>query len=129
MIKTNHGKAYVAFIALSQLRNMVRGQDALRVFHLKGKLKESAEFMGEEEMRLVQECGGTVAENGLLVIPDGEKRSTYIAERKKLDALECEIDAEPVEIPIDRCPDVTAEQMEMLDGFVQFVEVDNSGNE
>ena len=128
MIKTNHGKAYAAFIALNGIRNSVKGIDALHVFHMKNKLKESAEFLGEEEMRLVQECGGTVGENGTLTIPDAGKRMQYISERKKLDELECEIDAEPVVIPIERCPDVTGEQIEMLAGFVEFAEVSDNGD-
>ena len=121
-MKTTHGKAYSAFIALSQIRGLVKGMDALHVFHMKNVLKESVDFLTEEEMRLVQEVGGIITENGMVTIPDKEKRDRYLAERKKLDELPCEVGADPITIQIDRCPDVTGEQIEMLDGFVIFTE-------
>ena len=122
MIQTTHGKAYLAFIALSQIRGMVKGMDALHAFHMRNRLKESVDFLSEEEMRLVQEADGIISENGTVMITDREKRETYLAERKKIDELPCEIPADPITIRIDKCPDVTAEQIEMLDGFVIFTE-------
>lgn len=129
MIKTTHGKTYSAFIALSQIRGMVRGMDALHVFHFKTVLQESVDFLTEEEMRLVQEADGIISGNGTVMITDRKKRETYLAERKKIDELPCEISADPIMIRIDKCPDVTAEQIEMLDGFVIFKEVEDDGNE
>lgn len=128
MIQTTHGKALAAFVTLSQIRGMVRGMDALHVFYMKNQLKESVDFFSEEEMRMVTEAGGIVAENGTVLIPDKAKREQYLAERKKLDELPCEISAEPITIRIDRCPDVTGEQIEMLDGFVIFEEVKADGD-
>ena len=128
MIQTTHGKAYSAFMAIIQIRNMVKGMDALHAFHLKNMLKESVDFMGEEEVRLVEEAGGVITESGQVLIPDKEKQRTYIAERKKLDEMPCEIQTEPIRIRIDRCPEVTAEQIEMLDGFVIFEEEESDGD-
>lgn len=121
-MKTTHGKALAAFVTLSQIRGMVRGMDALHVFHLKTVLQESVDFLTEEEMRLVQEVDGIITETGTVIIPDKAKREQYLTERKKLDELPCEIPADPITIRIDKCPDVTAEQIEMLDGFVIFTE-------
>ena len=122
MIQTTHGKSYNAFIALSQIRNLVKGMDALHVFHMRNMLKESVDFMSEEELRMVSDAGGTVTDSGVVLIADKEKRAEYIKARKELDDMPCEIPAEPVIIRIERCPDVTAEQIENLDGFVIFVE-------
>lgn len=127
-METTHGKALAAFVALNQIRGMVKGMDALHVYHMKNRLKESVDFFSEEEMRLVNEAGGIVTENGTVLIPDKEKRKQYIAERKALDELPCEIPAEPITIRIDRCPDVTAEQIELLAGFVIFEEGHDDGN-
>ena len=129
MIQTTHGKAYNAFLAAMQIRGMVKGMDALHIFHLKNKLKESVDFMGEEELRLVTDAGGTVTDGGMVIIADAEKRKEYLKARKELDEMPCEINMEPITIQIDRCPDVTAEQIEMLDGFVFFEEDDRDGNE
>lgn len=129
MIQTTHGKAYGAFIALSQIRGGVRGMDALHVFHMRNMLRESVEFLSEEEQRLVAEAGGVITDTGMVVIADAAKKAAYLHERMELDRMPCEIQTEPIRIRIDRCPDVTAEQIEMLDGFVIFEEGENNGNE
>ena len=129
MIKTTLGNAYNAYVTINQIRNKVKGIDALHVFHMKNMLKESVDFMAEEDARLVSESGGTVTETGMVIIADKARRSEYLKARKELDDQETEIQAEPITIMIDRCPDVTAEQIEMLDGFVIFEEgVDDNGN-
>ncbi len=127
-METTHGRAYSAFIALNQIRGIVKGMDALHVFHLKNVLKEAVDFMSEEELRIVHDRDGIVTETGTVIIPDKAKREKYLAERKKLEEMPYEVSAEPITIRIDRCPDVTAEQIEMLDGFVIFEEGENDGN-
>ena len=123
-----HGRAYAAYIALNQIRNIVKGMDALHVFHMKNVLKEAVEFMGEEETKLVEAAGGKILENGMVVIADQEKQKEFMAERKKLDDLPLQVIPEPIRIAISRCQDVTAEQIEMLDGFVIFEEDEENGN-
>jgi hypothetical protein len=130
MIQTTLGKVYSAFIATNQIRNMVKGTDALHLFHLRNMLKESVDFMAEEDVRMVAEAGGTIMETGMVIIADKEKRSEYAKARKELDNQETEILTDPIRIRIAKCPDVTAEQIELLDGFVIFEEeVDKNGNE
>ena len=128
MITTTHGKAYAAFMAIVQIRNMVKGMDALHAFHMKNALKDSVDFIGEEEIRLVEEFGGVIAETGQILIPDKKKQVEYIKARKQLDDMPCEIQTEPIRIRIDRCPDVNAEQVEALDGFVIFEEEEENGD-
>lgn len=128
MENMTHGKAYNAYLALNQIRNLVKGMDALHVFHMKNVLREAVDFMGEEEMRLVKEAGGTITETGMVIIEDNEKRKAYLAERKKLDDIPLQTVPEPISIRIDRCPDVTMEQIEMLDGFVIFEEEESDGD-
>ena len=130
MIQTTLGKVYNAYVTINQIRNKVKGTDALHVFHLKNMLKEGVDFMAEEDARLVADAGGMVTDNGMVIIADKEKRSEYLNARKNLDNQETEIQADPVVIMIDRCPDVTAEQIEMVDGFVIFnEEVNDNGTE
>ena len=102
--------------------------DALHVFHMKNMLKEAVDFMAEEEMRLVSEAGGTVTDSGMVIIPDPAKKAEYMKARAELDGMPYEAETDPVVIRIDRCPDVTGEQIEMMDGFVQFVEGDSDGD-
>lgn len=129
MIQTTHGKAYGAFVALSQIRGGVRGMDALHVFHLRNMLRENVEFLSEEEQRLVAEAGGVITDTGMVMIADAAKKVAYLHERMELDRLPCEIQTEPIRIRIDRCPDVTAEQIEAMDGFVIFEEGESNGND
>ncbi len=121
-METTHGKACAAFVALSQIRSIVKGLDALHVFHMRNKLKDAVDFMAEEELKIVNELDGMVTETGTVIIPDKEKRKEYLVGRKKLEEMPYEVNADPITIQIDRCPDVTAEQIEMLDGFVIFKE-------
>ena len=122
MIETTHGKAYNAFIALTQVRSLVKGMDALHVFHMKNMLKEAVDFMAEEEIRLVHEAGGAITESGMVIIPDPGKKAEYMKSRAELDGMPYEVKADPVVIRIERCPEVTGEQIEMLAGFVDFAE-------
>lgn len=129
MINTTLGNAYNAFVTINQIRNKVKGIDALHIYHMKNMLTESVDFMAEEDARLVSEAGGTVTDSGMVIIADKAKRSEYLKARKELDNQETEIQADPITIMIERCPDVTAEQIEMLDGFVVFEEgVIENGN-
>ena len=129
MIKTTLGKIYTAFLGINQIRNQVKGMDALHLFHLKNMLKESVDFMAEEDVRMVTEAGGVITETGIVIIADKEKQKEYVKARKELDEQETEIPTDPVIIRISRCPDVTVEQIERLDGFVIFKEDDDNGNQ
>ena len=128
MIQATMGKIYRAFQAINQIRNLVRGMDALHLFHLKNMLRESVDFMAEEDVRMVTDAGGVITDTGMVIIADKEKRAENMKARKELDEQETEIHTDPVVIRIDRCPDITAEQIELLDGFVIFEEDDNNGN-
>ena len=128
MIKTTMGKIYAAFLGINQIRNQVRGMDALHLFHMKNMLKESVDYMAEEDVRMVTDAGGVITETGLVIIADKEKQKEYVKARKELDDMETEIQTDPVVILISRCPDVTVEQIERLEGFVIFKEDDDNGN-
>ena len=88
MIKTTLGKIYTAFLGINQIRNQVKGMDALHLFHLKNMLKESVDFMAEEDVRMVTEAGGVITETGIVIIADKEKQKEYVKARKELDEQE-----------------------------------------
>ena len=120
MIKTTMQKAFDAFITLSRMRNKVKGKDALYLFHMKNMLKEPVDFQNEEEVKLVEEHGGTITDNGTIIIADAEKRTAYQKARKELGEMECEVHTDPVKVSLERNPDITMEEIELLDGFVEF---------
>ena len=120
MIKTTHGKMVAAFNALVRNRQKVKGIDAKKLFHLKSAMREHFEFYAEQERNIVDELEGTITEDGMVLIPDKEKRKEYGRKRKELDEMECEIDTEPVTIELVNNPWATLEDMEALEGFVEM---------
>ena len=120
MIHTTMDKALTAFGALIRVRNQVRGKTALDLFRLKNALKENVDFQVEEEMKLVNEYGGAVTDTGAIVIADKGKREAFLKARKELGEMECDVEGEPVRVDLEKCPDITMEDIEQLDGFVIF---------
>ena len=119
-MKTTLQKAFDAYITLTKVRGKVKGTDALHLFHLKNVLKETVDFQNEEEARLIEEHGGTVTDNGMILIADKGQREAYQKERIALGAMECEVKAELVTVSLERNPELTMEDIEQLDGFVKF---------
>lgn len=119
-MKTTQGKVLTAYTALRRIGKKVRGKDALDLFHLKRKLQENIDFQGEEEMRLVEEFGGQVSQDGVVLIADEEKRQAFNNAMLELRAIEVEIDTPAPVISLERNPDITMDDIEQLDGFINF---------
>ena len=119
-IKTTQGKVVTAVAAINRIRQRVKGHDALNLFHLKNKLQEQVDFQAEEEQKLIDEFGGKVADNGMVLIDDAEKRKAFQEEYMKLLELDVEIETSPLSMSLDRNPDITLEDIEQLDGFINF---------
>ena len=120
MIKTTMQKAFDGFVTLTRIRGKVKGMDALHLFHMKNMLREPVDFQNEEELKLVEEHGGTVTDNGTIIIADPEKREAYRVARKQLAEMECEVQTDPVKVNLERNPDITMEEIELLQDFVIF---------
>lgn len=119
-IKTTQGRIIDAMGAISRLRQKARGVDALALFRMRNVLQEHVTFQAEEERKLIDECGGTILENGMVRIEDTEKRNKFNEEYRKLLNLEVEVKTEPVKVLVDRIPDITLEDIEQLNGFIDF---------
>jgi len=120
MITSTMDKTLSAYMALNQIRNKVRGKTALDLFHLKNILKENIDFLNEEEVRLVEEHGGKITESGAILFADKEKRGAYQKARTELGEMETEIKADQVTVNLEQNPEITMQEIEMLDGFVIF---------
>ena len=114
------GKVLTAYTALTRIRGKVKGVDALALFRLKNRLQENIDFQGEEEMRLVEEFGGQVTPEGMVLIADDEKRKGFNRAMAELRTMEVEIPEEKPEISLERCPEITMEDIEQLNDFVKF---------
>lgn len=120
MIHTTMGKVLSAYVALNRVRNKVKGKTALDLFRLKNAMKDSVDFISEEEMKLVNEHGGAVTETGTIIIADKDKRAAFMTARKELDMMECDVEMSPPVVNMENNPDITMEDIEQLDGFVEF---------
>lgn len=120
MIKTTMNEAFNAYLTLSRIRSKVKGMDALHLFHLKNMLQESVDFQNEEEGKLIEEAGGVITDNGTIIIADPEKKKAYMKARKELAEMQTEVQTEPVKVNLERNPDITMEEIELLQGFVEF---------
>lgn len=121
MIKTTMGKVIGAYVALSRVRNKVKGRTALDLFLLKSALQPSVDFASEEDQKLVMEHGGAVTQAGMVIIADKGKRAEFQKARDELNNMDCEIDTDPVCVDLEKNPDITMEDIEQLTGFVEFV--------
>lgn len=120
MIKSTIGKVFNAYLALCRIRGKVRGKTALDLFHLKNVLQEKVDFCNDAELQLVEDHGGKILDNGTIIIADAEKKKAYLKARQDLNDMECEINEDPVTVDLEKNPDITMEDIELLDGFVIF---------
>lgn len=118
-MKTQH-EAVIAYATLIRLGPKVTGKTAFALFKLKQSLQATVTFQSEEEMKLVEKCGGTVSENGRIDFSDKAKQDEFLKEQKELLNMECDPDIQPVKVSIDAIPDITMADIESLDGFVIF---------
>lgn len=119
-MKTTQDKVLTAYSALMRIRKVVRGRDALDLFHLKNQLQENIDFQSEEEMRLIEEYGGTVTNEGIVLIADDEKKRAFAKAIGDLRKMEVEVKADKPIIHLEQNPEITMEDIEQLDAFVTF---------
>lgn len=119
-MKTTLGKILTAYNGLTLIRKKVRGTDARDLFQLKRAMQDSIDFLADEEEKLADEHGGKIAENGVVLIVDPKDRAAFNAEIKTLREMETEIQADQMTLPADKYPEITLEEMEMLEEFVTF---------
>ena len=119
-MKTTQGKILTAYTALTRMRKTVRGKDALDLFHLKNQLQENIDFQSEEETRLIEEHGGTVTPEGMILIADDEKRADFQKAMAELRSMEVEIKADMPTLNLEKNPDITMEDIEQLHEFINF---------
>ncbi len=112
------GDAVKAYGTIIRMGQKATGAAAFVLFKLKKQLQEIFDFQREEEQKIIEKCGG-VSEQGMILISDPEKRAECIRQLKELHALECEI--QPVQIQASAIPEINLDEIEALDGFVEFI--------
>ena len=112
-------QALTAYTTICRLGQRASGKAAFALFRLKRQLKEVVDFQGEEQEKLVAQCGGKIAETGLILIDDEEQQKRFREMDDELGRME--VDLQPIELPENSVPDITLAEIEALEGVVNFI--------
>lgn len=110
-------RAYITIVGMSK---KVAGKAAFSLFRLKTALQPVVDFQTEQEQNLIEKYAGEVNDKGQVMIKDPEQREKFLAEHTELLNLPCEPEILPVTVTIDSAPEITMQEIEALDGFVNF---------
>lgn len=124
-MKTTQGKAVGALIAINRIsRQQMPSFAAYKLFRLRKKLKDTAEFQGEQEEKLVAELGGTIDDLGRVTFTENkaEKEVEYATRHKELEEMECEIDTERIMMTFKEIREISPADIEALDEFIEWKE-------
>ena len=123
-MKTTYSKAVEAYMTL--LRTAKQPVMSLAVagklFRLRKALQPLFEFYEETRNGIIDDCGATVDAVGRVAFPDAEAKEKYTAKIAELNAMECEAEITPVQIPETADLKYSPEDLWNLDGFIEIVE-------
>lgn len=116
------GKAMNALEALRKInRQNTSTTTARRVFELKKKFETAAEFMQQEEEKILARYKYEDKGNGRIEFADVETANKYRAERKALAESEFEIEYKPIRIHEIEGIRISGEDVGDLEGIVEFI--------
>lgn len=112
--------AYKTLSNMYQMRLPVR--EAHAIFLLKRQLEDQYYFQLEQEKTLLEEFNGTITRDGDIRFSKREDAEAFHGKISELNDMEIEIDVAPAHLQIERIDDIrlTPEDMEHLDGFIEF---------
>ena len=122
-MKTTQGKVVTAFMALANMsRKPLNSFTAYKLFRLKKKLSSIVEFQREQEIKIVEEVGGSLSETGEVQFKDKEARAKFVEKQRELGELECEVEGEKISMMPKELPEVSLADMEALEEFIDWKE-------
>ena len=122
------GKAIDALEALRKInRQDTSTTTARRVFELKKTFETAAEFMQQEEEKILANYTYENKGDGRIQFSDVETANKYRAERKALAESEFEIDYKPIRIHAIEGIRISGEDVGALDGIIEFIGMEGDG--
>jgi len=115
-----HLKALIAYAALTRMGQKATGKAAFSLFRMKQKLEEVVRFQGEQERTLAEKHGTKIMEDGALIFPDDKAKAAFMEDKKALYDMEIDPEIEPIKVQIDQLPAINMEEIEALNGFIEF---------
>lgn len=113
-------QALTAYTTIIGLGKRATGKSAFALFKLKSRLKELVDFQSEEEMKLIEKHGGKLEENGFVTFKNDEEKAKFVEERRELANMDIDPEIAPVRIDPEQIPDINIDEIEALNGFVEF---------
>ena len=114
------GQVLAAYSAILGMGKRVTGAVAFSLFRVKQQLKPLIEFQTEEEMKLIQKYGGELDESGQISFKKPENKAKFLKERSEFSRMEIKPPLEPVKVDPAAIPDINMEEIEALNGFIEF---------
>ena len=122
------GKAIDALEALRKINHQdTSTTTARRVFELKKTFETAAEFMQQEEEKILAHYKYEDNGNGHITFADVETANKYRAERKALNDSEFEIDYKPIKIHVIEGIRISGDDVGALVGIIEFVGMEGDG--
>lgn len=120
------GKIIEAYKALNKLSACpLPIKIAYALHNLRAALKSAWEFQCEEEGKVIERLSPSVADNGDLVFKSVGDKQEFLRVQKELAEQEQEINYQPVTVGLLDVITLSANDIDMLDGFVKFEEENN----
>ena len=117
------GKIIDAYKALNKLAScQLQIKTAYQLHKLRAALKSAWDFQCEEEGKLIERLNPTATADGNLQFKCMEDKQEFLRIQKELAEQEQEIDYQPVAIGFSDGITLSANDIDMLDGFVTFGE-------
>lgn len=113
-------KAFLTILAIS--KRPLNSFAAFKLFKLKKALEDSFEFQRQEEDKYIAEFEGVKNDNGSVNFPDAEKTKAFKQKQKELDEVEQDISIGRMMFTLKELPELSIEQIEILDTFIEIKE-------
>lgn len=122
-MKTTHGIAVNALITINKVgQNPMPSFAAYKLFRLKKKLADAADFQTEQETKIVDEMGGKIGERGKVLFDEPDKYLDFAKRQKEIADMEYEFDGEKIGMYMTELPNLSVGDMETLDPFIDWKE-------
>lgn len=119
-----HVKILNAYPIIKDLKKIrFNGKTALQLNRMEKELKEVYDFQMEEHQKLFKDYKPEYnQETNQLSFKTEDECDAFLKASNELDELEHEVKAPVVRIPIEKVPEISGDDMDKLEGLIEFYE-------
>lgn len=112
--------AYKAMESLYRQHMPLR--EARKIFNLRMALQPAINFQSEEEKKMLEEMGLALEFGGYVNFKSEDQQKAYFQRVEEIGETEADLEIDPVALPKLDGIQISAEELEALEGFVEFTE-------